>query len=262
MIGNESSRGVGVFILAKNEQRNIERCLAALQPSGWEVIVLDSGSTDDTLRIVSQSGFAQARSYAYVDHCTAYNQITMTLGADFGHVVILDADMIVSRALQEEIKQRLSNPAQHTEVLEAEIEMCVEGRPLRFGSLYPPKPFVFTVGREYFESVGHGEKLRDCARIVRTKEKLRHDDRKNYGSYLQSQLRYSRNLVKRAAAGELAGRDKIRTRSPLLIFAVPFVSYVLKGGFLDGKAGAIYALDRLIAEAIMYRRSLSGAEGD
>ena len=62
----------------------------------------------------------------------------------------------------------------------------------------------------------------------------------------------------RKEAGELSGRDRIRVRWPLLVFAVPFVSYVLKGGFLDGRAGAIYALDRLIAEAIMYRRSLSG----
>lgn len=253
---------IGVFILAKNEQRNIARCLAALQPSGWDVVVLDSGSTDGTQQIVEATGFARIRDYAYTDHCTAYNQITTDLGNGYQHVVILDADMIVSERLQAEIRDMLSDSGGAAQALEAPIEMCVEGKPLRFGSLCPPKAFVFAVGQACFENVGHGERLREGMQVARTKEMLRHDDRKSYASYLQSQVRYSRNLVNRKAAGEVSGRDRIRTRSPFLILAVPFVSYMLKGGFLDGKVGAIYALDRLIAEAIMYRRSLSGVEGD
>lgn len=253
---------VGVFILARNEQKNIGRCLEALRFSAWDVIVLDSGSTDDTPVIVSNFEFAEFRQYAYTDHCTAYNQITTELGAGYRHVIILDADMVISEALQRELKVILSSISSMFQVVDSEILMCIEGRPLKFGSLCPPKPFVFTVGRKYFLNVGHGEKLHDEIVPKHTREKLRHDDRKSYVSYLLSQVRYSRNLVLRKAAGEISGRDKLRTRSPLLVFAVPFVSYFVKGGFLSGKIGIIYALDRLIAEAIMYRRSLSGVQDD
>lgn len=259
---NTQKSEIGVFILARDEQQNIGRCLEALRASAWDVIVLDSGSSDDTPAIVAGFGFAEFRQYAYADHCTAYNQITTELGVGYRYTIILDADMVISDALQHELNDMLSSRSSTLTVVDAEILMCVEGNPLRFGSLYPPKPFVFAAGREYFVSVGHGEKLKDGITAKRTREKLRHDDRKSYASYLLSQVRYSRNLVHRKVAGEVSGRDKLRTRSPLLIFAVPFVSYLVKGGFLSGKAGAIYALDRIIAEAIMYRRSLSGVQND
>ena len=251
-----SGSDVGVFILARNEQKNIRRSLEALRESSWDVTVLDSGSTDATHDIVRESGFARLQDYAYRDHCIAYNEITTQLGSAYRHVVVLDSDMVVSAALRQEIDE-LTRAADF-EAVDVEIEMCVDGVPLRFGSLYPPKPFLFATGRPYFENVGHGERLRDGVRLLRAGHKLRHDDRKDYADYLQSQARYSRNLILRKAAGELSGRDRIRVKWPLLVLAVPFVSYFLKGGFLDGKAGAIYALDRLIAEAIMYRRSLSG----
>ena len=255
---NISPKDIGVFVLAKNEQANIGRCLECLQGSGWDVTVLDSGSTDDTWSIVSHFGFARIERYEYSDHCRAYNEITSDLGAGYRYVVILDADMMVSEELQTEIKAVISRDGSRPQVLEAEIRMFVEGRPLRFGSLCPPKAFVFEVGRTYFVSVGHGEALAKGSLIARTRAVLSHDDRKGYAAYLQSQARYSRNLVMRKADGQLSGRDRLRMTTPLLIFAVPFASYILKGGFLCGRSGVIYALDRLIAEAIMYRRSLSG----
>lgn len=250
-----SGSDVGVFILARNEQKNIRRCLEALRESSWDVTVLDSGSTDATPDIVRESGFARLQDYVYRDHCIAYNEITAQLGSAYRHVVILDSDMVVSAALRQEVDALVS--AANFDAVDAQIEMCMDGVPLRFGSLYPPKPFLFATGRSYFENVGHGERLRDGVRVQRARHKLRHDDRKDYADYLQSQARYSRNLVVRKAAGELSGRDRMRVKWPLLIFAVPFVSYFLKGGFLDGKAGAIYALDRLIAEAVMFRQSLA-----
>jgi glycosyltransferase involved in cell wall biosynthesis len=253
---------VGVFVLAKNEQANIGRCLKCLEDSGWEVTVLDSGSTDRTEEIVKEFGFARFEQYSYVDHCRAYNEITGELGKGYRHVLILDADMIVSRALMAELKTLLALPTQGPHTIEAPIEMCIEGTPLRFGSLYPPKAFVFETGRRYFVSLGHGEALETDISPTRTRHRLRHDDRKGYEAYLASQARYSRSFVARRDAGLLSGRDRLRSSTPLLLFAVPFVSYVLKGGFLSGKAGLIYALDRLIAEAIMYRRSLSGVSND
>jgi len=40
-------------ILAKNESDNITRCIAALQPAVDEVLVIDTGSTDDTVALAS-----------------------------------------------------------------------------------------------------------------------------------------------------------------------------------------------------------------
>jgi len=248
---------VGVFILAKNEAANIRRSVKAFESVGWPVVVLDSGSTDRTKDIVSEFPFARFQEYIYRDHCTAYNETTTILGSGFDFVIVLDADMVVSETLQNELRECFAEAGGEWKALDAEIEMVVDGVPLKRASLYPPKPFVFKVGEPLFMNTGHAEKLRPGIPIRRLCAKLRHDDRKNYDFYLQSQFRYSGNLLRRYRAGEVSGRDKLRVRWPFLIFAVPIFSYFFKGGFMDGRAGMVYALDRLIAEAIMYRQALS-----
>lgn len=255
---SDSVRELCVYILAKNEARNIGRCLTALSRTGWSVVILDSGSTDETVSIVQRFAFAAVRAYRYSNHCAAYNEITVNLARESRYVLVLDADMIVGEALIDEIKQLVLLPIKF-EAAEASILMCVDGLPLRYGSLYPPKACLFATGRAYFEATGHGERLVSGVRLQRFSASLTHDDRKDYTSYLLSQVRYARNLSERATTSQYTFRDWLRTKTPLLVLAVPFVSYVLKLGFTSGRAGVLYAMDRLIAEAVMYRQAVASA---
>ena len=252
---------VCVYILAKNEAQHIGRSLEALSPTGWDVVVLDSGSTDDTERIAKSFSFVSFQEYQYIDHCKAYNDVTAQLAVGYDYSVILDADMLVTDMLQKEINEKIKSP-NLIEAMDAEILMYTGGLPLKYGSLCPPKAFVFATGKSYFVNSGHGEKIKPGIAVTHANEKLLHDDRKSYASYLLSQLRYSKNLVVRTAANQMSVRDWLRTKTPLLIFVVPLVSYVVKMGFLSGRAGGLYALDRLIAEAIMYRQALSKKMSD
>jgi hypothetical protein len=118
---------------------------------------------------------------------------------------------------------------------------------------------LFVGGKHYFAASGHGEKLLPDVKVARTRNCLGHDDRKPFDEFLRSQSRYSSNLIGRAAQGRLSLRDRIRLRSGILIVAVPIFSYVFQGGWLAGRAGLGYALDRLIAEAIMRRQALANA---
>lgn len=253
---NQAGNKVGVFILAKNESANIGRSLDALRSSGWALHVLDSGSTDDTQAIAEAAG-ASVLPYRYVDHCTAYNEVTTTLGAAFDVVLVLDADMVVPAALHREVADAIAGRPAAWDALRAPIEMWVDGHPIRRGSLCPPKAFAFRTGRTLFVSTGHAEKLSDDVRVHDVATALAHDDRKDYSAFLQSQKRYADKLVSRYEQGAVSGRDRLRVRTPLLIAIVPMVSYLLKGGFRAGRAGTLYALDRLIAEAIMYRRAVA-----
>lgn len=45
---------ISVCIIAKNEEKRIEKCLASIKPYGFEIIVVDTGSTDHTKEIASQ----------------------------------------------------------------------------------------------------------------------------------------------------------------------------------------------------------------
>ena len=254
---SDFKNSVGVFILAKNEEPNINRSLAALSSAGWPVHVLDSGSTDATREIVSQYSFATLTSYQYRTHCEAYNEITTELGKEYRFVIVLDSDMLLSSSLQKEIKDFTNNYDGSWLAVRADIEMCVDGKPLTHGSLYPPKPFLFITGQALFVSVGHAERLKDGVSEKSVRALLRHDDRKGYDVYLQSQYRYSSSLIDRYVQGNVSSRDRIRVKWPLLILVVPIYSIIVRRGLLSGRAGIVYALDRLIAEAIMYRQAVA-----
>ncbi|MBR2401528.1 MAG: glycosyltransferase [Lachnospiraceae bacterium] len=66
---------LSICIIAKNEEKNIERCLKCLQGYGFEINVVDTGSTDSTREIASQyassvydfewcNDFAAAKNFA------------------------------------------------------------------------------------------------------------------------------------------------------------------------------------------------------
>lgn len=244
---------LAVFILAKNEAANIGRSLEALAATGWPVTVLDSGSTDETAEIVAQYPFATLQPYIYTDHHDAYNAVTTSLGAAHPSAIILDADMVLTPALIAEV-QALPHPVP---VARAPVIFCIEGQPLKRASLYPPKPFLFSTGQAWFIRSGHAERIKDGVPIKQLTGAIRHDDRKPFASFLAGQARYSQSFVQRLASGEASSRDRLRARWPLMIFAVPFVSLILKRGLLDGRPGLVYALDKLIAEAIMHRQALA-----
>lgn len=248
---------IAVFILAKNEEQNLERCLQSLSHSNWPVYVFDSGSTDRTIEIASKYSFTKIVNHQYKNHCDSYNEILQNSFGHFDFVAILDSDMQLSPQMIDEIKYLTHSSLKSWEALVADVEMRVEGVTLNRASLYPPKPFLFRVGATRFVGTGHSETLMNGTKVKRTSAKLVHDDRKIYSSYLQSQFRYSQNLLDRYNRGNVSGRDVIRIRWPFLIFLVPLFSLIFKGGFLDGRAGIVYALDRLIAEAIMYRQALA-----
>lgn len=45
---------ISVCIIAKNEEKRIERCLASIKPYGFEIVVVDTGSTDNTKELAAK----------------------------------------------------------------------------------------------------------------------------------------------------------------------------------------------------------------
>ena len=67
MTSTSASPRVSVVVLTFNEERNLEACLESV--AGWaaEIFVVDSGSTDATVRIAERSG-ARVVTHAFETH--------------------------------------------------------------------------------------------------------------------------------------------------------------------------------------------------
>jgi glycosyltransferase involved in cell wall biosynthesis len=242
------------FILAKNEERNLARCLASLSRHEIPTIVLDSGSTDRTREIAAAFPHVTVEAFRYKNHLDSYAEITATKLPPDGYGLILDADMVIPDALVPELASAVG--AGRAEVGIAPVAMYWLGKPLAFGSLYPPKPILFRGGRTYFEAAGHGEQLTQGLKTGLFVAPIVHDDRKGFGAFIASQVRYSREFAALAQGGDLTWRDRIRLRSPAMAVASPLISLFVRGGLLAGRVGFVYALDRLIAELIFYRAAV------
>lgn len=246
--------GLQAFILAKNESANILRGVLALEKFGSTVTILDSGSNDGTLEMIAQHSTATALSYNYRDHVTAYSDVLLRMATD-SIAAIFDADMRVSPELASEMAGLMRRT--DWDVVVAPVEWWCEGHPIPRASMYPPKPFLFRTGRAQMLPRGHGEAIVPDARVVKTRARLIHDDRKGLVRFLESQVRYARNMLRRAESGELGWRDWVRIRTPVMVLAVAPHVLILKRGVRDGLPGVIYALDRLIAETIFIREAIA-----
>ncbi len=97
---------ISAVVIAKNESRMIGDCLKSLKFAD-EIVIIDSGSTDDTIKIARRMG-ARVVSVIGSDYSEFRNYGLKAAGYDW--LLYVDADERVSGQLAEEIQQLISAP--------------------------------------------------------------------------------------------------------------------------------------------------------
>jgi glycosyltransferase involved in cell wall biosynthesis len=125
---------ISVLILTKNEAANLPRCLESVAWSD-DVVVLDSGSTDETVRIATDFG---ARVF-HRDFDDEASQRTYSLKLPFKHdwVYNPDADEVASVDLRTEMLAVASAAGREEVAYQCRFRNMFMGRWLRYSSLYP-----------------------------------------------------------------------------------------------------------------------------
>lgn len=81
---------ISVCIITKNEEKNIEKCLAPLAPYNFEIIVVDTGSTDRTKEI-AQKYTDKIYDFEWIDDFSAARNFSLKK-ASHNYVLVLDSD--------------------------------------------------------------------------------------------------------------------------------------------------------------------------
>lgn len=234
------------LIITHNEAPNIARTLAALD---WarRIVVVDSGSTDGTLDILARFPQVEVAHRPFDDFAGQCNFGLTLIGTPW--MLSLDADYLLTPELTAELVEL--DPGANTMGYRVNFIYCVHGRALR-GSLYPPRVVLFRVGAAKYGQTGHAHHLEIAGPVKELRGRIRHDDRKELSRWLASQRTYAAQEADYLlTAGPLNRIDRLRRMAwpaPLLVlFYVLFV----KRCILDGWPGWYYALQRLIAEALL-----------
>jgi glycosyltransferase involved in cell wall biosynthesis len=248
---------VSVLVLTKNEEANLSQCLASVSDFS-QVIVVDSQSEDRTQEIARERG-AEVVDFRWNGRYPKKKQWALD-NVPFRHdwVLYLDADEEVTPELLIEIRDLIAGGPRHAGYFVG-LDYRFLGRTLQHGQRVH-KLILFHRARGHFEErddldaenmwevEGHYQPRIDGS-VGRLEGPLIHDDHDTLYHYFERHNRYSdwEAVLRRKANGghatHLASRKKeLFNALPFKPFAFFVHSYVIRGGFLDGRAGYHYAL--------------------
>lgn len=235
---------LGVAIITKNAAAHLAQCLAAVS---WadQIVVLDSGSTDETEAIVRATGAQLAQSADWPGFGPQKNRALALLGTDW--ILALDADEIVSAELSQAIKNAINTT--ETEVFEIERRSAFCGQWVKYsGWNHDWIARLFKRGSaKYSDDLVHERLVFSCD-AQKLSGLLLHYSYDDFEMVLNKINHYSSaGATQRFAKGKQASLSTAILRG---IWAF-LRTYFLKRGFLDGRAGFLIAL--MNAETTFYR---------
>src|SRR5690606_18670695 len=124
-----------VIILAHNEALHIQRALFSLKSIAKRIVLVDSYSTDDTVRIATETG-ASVYSNRFVNYARQFEWALQETAIDTQWVMRMDADEYLTPSLAEEIRNRLHDlPSDVTGVV-IKRRVHFMGKWIRHGGYY------------------------------------------------------------------------------------------------------------------------------
>lgn len=233
---------LSVVIITLNEERNIARCLASVKEVADEVVVVDSGSTDDTVRIAKEHG-ALVTHRAWTNY-SAQKNFANDL-ATGRYILSLDADEALSDQLRHSVLEAKQGGLRGAYSMARLTNYC--GTWVRHGGWYPDiKVRLFPKGKARWTGEHVHETLELAPELATT---LLAGDLLHYSFYSVEQHERQAEHFAGLAAKALHARNKRSSRLRILFSPVSrFIQgYFLRGGFLDGKAG--FTIARISARA-------------
>ena len=234
---------LSVIIITKNEAPHIGRCLESVS---WadEIIVLDSGSQDDTVSICRQytdkvyetdwPGFGVQKQRA-LDKATG------------DWVLSIDADEIVTAELRAEIEQALQQNKFHGYEIPRLSSYC--GRQMRHGGWWPDYVLrLFRRNAGHFSDAVVHEKIIVEGKVGRLISPFLHDTAVNLEEILRKMNSYS------SLGAQMLYEKGVRASISKAVFKGLWTfirTYWIKAAFLDGHQGLMLSISN--AEGTYYK---------
>lgn len=267
---------ITVIILTKNEEKNIEACISSAKTITKRIIVVDSGSTDQTVALAEKCG-AETVFHEWPGHAAQFNWALDNCDIKTKWVFRLDADERISPELATEIKEKLSSDASKgVSAYEIRWRVYFMNKWIRHGGTHKPYFLrLFRFGKGRVEEKLMDEHIIVDGLVEKLDGDLIHYDYKGIDAWLTKHIWYS-DLELRMYNGQmsLTGGNEEQKKKRGFYYKLPkflrarfyfWYRYYFQLGFLDGKEGKIFIYlqsywYRFLVDAKIYEQEKSGRE--
>lgn len=233
---------ISLVVITKDEEANIARCLRSV-PFADDIVVLDSGSTDQTLAIAQSLG---ARTFTEPWPGYRAQKIRAAQLARHDWIFSLDADEAMAPQTAENVYKFFKFMME-----QGELELCDAfefarlsfhlGRWIRHGGWYPDRQIrLYHRGRaQWVAGQVHERVQADRERVRRIEGDLWHFPFGSLAGQVETNNEYST-----LAALDLAARGQYFSVGKLIFKPIGkfLETYLIKQGFRDGLPGFIIAV--------------------
>lgn len=239
-----------VALITKNETKHLPDCLNSVQPLGCPIVVIDSGSSDNTLAIAQQFG-AQCHTFTdWQGFGVQRNRAIPFIQTPW--VLWLDADERLSETTRQDLIRQLSQtPADGKTVFAINRLSVAYGREIRHCGWYPDKvvrvyPIELT---KYSDDLVHESVIVPSgAKVVDLSDDVLHYTYADLCQHLDKMKHYAF-----AWAAQRQGKKSATPFSATLRAVFAFIKfYIVKRGFLDGQQGLIISAMNAIYTFLKY----------
>lgn len=241
MEGSEDRMGgapclLSVIIIAQDEEDRIRRCLESVKAIADEIIVLDSGSLDQTVGIANE----YTKAVFETDWPGYGKQKQRALEKAKGEWVLsIDADEALTPELAEEIVQVLQSKPEAV-AFKLPWAVTIFGKRLDYGnSARAPTRLFRREGAKFSDAAVHETIIVPGGKVRKLKGRLTHYSIRDFEHYLIKNRTYSwLGAKKRFEEGKHGGGLPGAAFRAAWMF---FRTYILRLGFLDGGVGFLVA---------------------
>ena len=247
------------IILTKNESKNIVECINSIKNLVKRIVVVDSGSDDNTVELAKEFG-ADVYVHPFENYARQFNWALDNTNISTKWVLRIDADERFTPELCKEVEKMIEvHNSDDVNGFTIEAWLYFMGKRLKYGGGRKRKLMIFKYGIGRIEDRKMDEHTILSEGIsIALKERFIHYDFKDLTTYVKKLNWYATREMQDYFAGLFPDQSfeasnekisKIRNKKTKYYKAPMFLrcwifflyAYLLKGNFLNGKEGFIYS---------------------
>ncbi len=238
---------LSVFLITRQEGKNLDKCLSSVKDIADEIIIVDSGSTDNTLEIAKKYG-AKIFHKEFVSFTEQKNFSLNNCNCTWA--LNIDADEYLTPALAKEIKKTLSQKTDYDGYFLIRNNIFL-GRQMKHSGIAAEARLrlVKTKKAKYVGGLVHEELIVE-GKTPTLKNTFMHNTYTSIDQYFEKFNRYS-------TLAALTMQQEHKKFSIFQLTRAPFEFikiYFLRLGFLDGFQGFLWALFNAWYKVVKYTK--------